>query len=359
MAEEFRRSLSEYETALVSCNRCAKCNAYCPLFNIERAEPASARGKIRMIRSVMEGEVELSERVVERMFEDLLCGNCDTSCPAGIDISVGVNPGLDEPVMIKVREAIVSLRLQPRKLVEVMNRLERGGSIYGEAEVKETKANRVYIPGGLAWFQEKHLVNDALKLMSLIGLEVEALNGISIGVEAYFAGYKELSDKLFERFRKIVGEDVEVITEDASHYYFLKKRGVKARHLIEVLYDALSDGRLKPSKRVELKASYHDPCYLGRAFKVYDEPRSILEAIPGVSLVEMSRSRVNSRCCGGLLTPILYPETAERVAEFRVKDAIEAGAEAIVTSCPTCYHNLKNKGLKVYDLVELLAMSLQ
>ena len=114
--------------------------------------------------------------------------------------------------------------------------------------------------------------------------------------------------------------------------------------------------------------TYHDPCYLGRHNCIYDEPRAVLNQIPGMRLKEMTRSRSRSFCCsgGGLMLWYENEEEKERMGVRRIRMAEEAGAEVVVTACPFCLINLEdavkvtgNEGkIEVIDLVELVDRSL-
>ena len=114
--------------------------------------------------------------------------------------------------------------------------------------------------------------------------------------------------------------------------------------------------------------TYHDPCYLGRHNNIYEDPRYVLNRIPGMKLREMERSYSRSFCCsgGGLLLWYENEQEKERMGEVRVKMAAEIGAQVIVTACPFCLINLEdaikttgNEGtMEVIDLVELVDRSL-
>jgi heterodisulfide reductase subunit D len=135
-------------------------------------------------------------------------------------------------------------------------------------------------------------------------------------------------------------------------------------HITQFVNELVSSGRLRLDRRVDSLVTYHDPCHLGRHNNLYDEPRKILEAIPGVRLVEMERTRDESRCCGaGGGVKTAFPDLAQKIAELRVADAEKTGADTLVTSCPFCYQSLKaaidGKGskLKMMDLMELVSAS--
>lgn len=126
--------------------------------------------------------------------------------------------------------------------------------------------------------------------------------------------------------------------------------GVEVLHLTQLLHGLLGRLRWRGERRV--RATYHDPCHLGREWGVYEEPREVLRAIPGLELVEMSLSREFSRCCGaGGGVRSAFGEVSSAISRSRVEDAVEAGAGLLVTSCPFCYHHLKEVGrVEVTDL---------
>jgi len=137
-------------------------------------------------------------------------------------------------------------------------------------------------------------------------------------------------------------------------------------HSTELLDKLIHGGSIKPVNRLDLKVTYHDPCYLGRHSSIYDAPRKIIQSIPGVTLLEMQNNRERSFCCGGGSGgPWKDGVGKESLGEIRVKEAIGTGAEVIVTACPYCIRTLNeaiaklgvgNK-IKVQDITELLLQS--
>lgn len=143
---------------------------------------------------------------------------------------------------------------------------------------------------------------------------------------------------------------------------------LKAIHLATLMADLIRSGKLAPRKDLGgLKVTYHDPCYLGRHSGVYDAPRDILKALPGVELVEMDRIREQSLCCGGGGGG-LWMERAkgERLSDLRVEEALATGATVLATSCPYCIAMLEDSvrtlnaddKIKIKDVTELLCESL-
>ena len=146
--------------------------------------------------------------------------------------------------------------------------------------------------------------------------------------------------------------------------------GFQPLHYTQYLAQLVDEGRLKPAMFAqpgeEVKITFQDPCYLGRHNDEYEAPRRLLEAIPGVELVEMEDNRLDGLCCGGgggrmwLETP-----PGERFSDLRMEDAGRTGAGILATACPFCVvcledsaKVLKQKDLRVLDVAEIAARAL-
>jgi len=189
-----------------------------------------------------------------------------------------------------------------------------------------------------------------------------------------------------------------VVTACAYGYHAFKvlydkydlRGDLEVLHITEFLDRLIKDGKLKPAKKLTMKVTYHDPCHLGRlgepwirwegkpvpgsqrrfdppkefrrgTYGIYEPPRDVIRAIPGVRLAEMDRIKEYAWCCGaGGGVSVSNPEFSRWTANERIAEAEATGAEAIVTACPWCEKNfteaIKTSGsrLKVYDIVELL-----
>ncbi len=143
---------------------------------------------------------------------------------------------------------------------------------------------------------------------------------------------------------------------------------IRVRHYSQVLWDFVRSGAIRPDKTLSLTATYHDPCYLGRYNGIYDAPREVLRAVPGLRLVEMPHSGPNSLCCGGGGGRMWQEDldADQKMSEIRIREAAATGAEVLITACPLCLIMLedarKTAGfedtLKVLDLNELLLQAL-
>jgi Fe-S oxidoreductase len=147
-----------------------------------------------------------------------------------------------------------------------------------------------------------------------------------------------------------------IVTSDPHAYNALKhdykdndKDLPPVEHVSQVIAREVRAGKIKFNPIVSEKDSagpvytYHDPCYLGRHNQIYDDPRDVLDAIPGLKRVEMSRSRDRSFCCGGGGLMLFYePKEDQRMGVKRVEMAAAAGANVIVTACPFCMVNIED-----------------
>jgi Fe-S oxidoreductase len=145
------------------------------------------------------------------------------------------------------------------------------------------------------------------------------------------------------------------VTADPHAYNALKhdyKNVPPVEHISQVIAREVKTGRIKfrPLDDVSRVHTYHDPCYLGRHNQIYDAPRDVLDAIPGLRRVEMTRSGDRSFCCGGGGLMLFYePKEECRMGVTRVQMAAKAGADVIVTACPFCMVNIED-GIKVAGL---------
>ena len=130
----------------------------------------------------------------------------------------------------------------------------------------------------------------------------------------------------------------------------------------------IAEGKIKPGNGSSEKITFHDPCYLGRWNKVYEEPRNVLKALPGRQSVEMERNRSQSFCCGAGGGRMWLEETiGTQVNAERTREAIETGADTVAVGCPFCMTMMtdgvkdhgKEEEVRVRDLAELVAESLE
>jgi Fe-S oxidoreductase len=146
------------------------------------------------------------------------------------------------------------------------------------------------------------------------------------------------------------------------------KFGAQVQHYTQVMAELVKDGKLKFNGSFAKKVTYHDPCYLGKHNGIFDEPRDVLTSIPGVELIEMDRSREKSLCCegGGGRMFLEGTNPGTRLAQLRVKEALDTGAEVLATACPFCLLTLEEavkhlnaeEKIRVLDIAEIAVQAL-
>jgi Fe-S oxidoreductase len=179
--------------------------------------------------------------------------------------------------------------------------------------------------------------------------------------------FQELAKSNIESFKQ---KGVRKVLVSSPHCYHTFKNEYQelggefeVLHTTQFLLSLIEEGKLKPDKPYPKKVGYHDPCYLGRHNKIYDEPRKLLSSVPELDLIELSDAREDAICCGGGGGRI-WMETLqeERLSSLRVEQALEVEAEVLALSCPYCMLNFddsvlnmgKSDDLEVRDITEIL-----
>ena len=182
------------------------------------------------------------------------------------------------------------------------------------------------------------------------------------GSEAVFMSLAQSNIEAFAGAKKVITTSPHCYHTFKNEYPALGTE-FEVAHYTQLLDQLIQDGKLHFSKEVKAKVIYHDPCYLGRHNDEYEAPRRILQAIPGVELIEFPDNRKSAICCGGgggrvwMETPV-----GERFSELKVQQAIDAGAEVLAVACPYCMLMFddavlvtdKEDVLKVKDISELV-----
>jgi Fe-S oxidoreductase len=175
-------------------------------------------------------------------------------------------------------------------------------------------------------------------------------------------GEEELFKRLArENIKTFIDHGVKKILVSSPHCYHTFKNeypdfrvNFEIVHLSQYLLDLIREGRLEIKKEYQKKVTYHDPCYLGRHNGIFDEPRGILKQVGGLELREMPDSRKDSLCCGGGGGRVwMETQKGERFSDLRLAQALEVGAEVLVTACPYCVTMFEDSRLTL-DVVDRL-----
>jgi Fe-S oxidoreductase len=209
---------------------------------------------------------------------------------------------------------------------------------------------------------KQKIAQDLCRLLQHCGIEFgvigqdESCCGDPARVLGQEALFQEIAKKQIAEIQK---REFQVLLVSCPHCYNVLKNeyaqfgaNLNVVHHSEFLHEMLWSGTLKPKAGEQRRTVYHDPCYLGRYQRIFDAPRQVLKAVPGMDLVEMKSTRDVSLCCGGGGGHYWMDlKKGERINNLRVKQAEEAGASRIVTSCSYCMQML-NDSVKAMDLDE-------
>jgi len=346
------------------CYQCGKCDVVCPW---NRVRDFSMRKLVR------EAGLGLSEIELDEIWRCTTCGTCTSSCPRGvgqIDVGVAVRRLASEygvfPASVRATSAAeASLRSDGNPLGE--ERKDR-------AAWAEDLSIKPFSEGmEVLYFVGCYLSYDPrLKKVAIATAEILKKAGVefgTLGTDESCCGEsirKTGAEDLFrilarENIKKFIDGGVKRILVSSPHCFETFKNeytefmvNFEVVHVTTYLAELIRDGRLELTVEYAKKVTWHDPCYLGRHNGIYDEPREILEALPGLDLVEMADHREAALCCGGGGGGV-WRETPreERLSNLRVAQARAAGAEVLATSCPYCITNFEESRLECEDALEV------
>jgi Fe-S oxidoreductase len=359
--------------AFKSCYQCGLCDAVCPWNRVRT---------FSMRKIVREATFGLTEIESEDLWRCTTCGQCPQQCPREVQqiesgmalrriaTEYGIFPASVRPV----RTVSASLMAEGNPLNE--ERRRRGDWAEGLSVKTFTEGMEIlYFPGCYLSYDPR--LKKVAKATATILKRAEVDFGI-LGSQENCCGEsirKTGDEALFKRLAReniktFIDHGVKKILVSSPHCYHTFKNeysqfrvNFEVVHISQYLFELINEGKLEFIKEYGKKVTYHDPCYLGRHNGLYDEPREVLKKVPGLVLIEMADSRAGSLCCGGGGGRI-WMETpkGERFSDLRVEQAIGAGAEVLVTSCPYCLTNFEDsritlevvERLEVKDLTEII-----
>lgn len=376
---------------LDACLQCGYCRNVCPVFEESPWESASPRGKVYYLRQLYRRSVadrvlrplgrryELDQTLVDRLYWCTSCGMCEVACHVGIPF-----PSLWE----EAKAWTVQSGLGPLKAHRAfLSRVQGKHNPFDEDPAKRAdwaagmklsdRPEVVYYVGCTESFRMQRIAQATARVLEAAGVPFSIMGGdewcctsplLRTGQRSELRSHAQHTRELMQK------SGAKVMVTACAGCYVTTKRDHSAEigpHPFELMHVAqyvdrlLAEGRLKFNRRVDRTVTYHDPCHLGRHGGVYDAPRNVMRAIPGLRLVEMPRSREHSRCCGaGAGYKAQFNDNAEHIAAGRVMEAKATGATEIITCCPFCAVNL-NAGAKragvdlpTRDLLELVLEAL-
>jgi heterodisulfide reductase subunit D len=388
---------------LDACTRCGECRLWCPTFaEKESLEAITPFKKIDTLRGFLRRQNNPLSRLLNRagisdeelaiyaegVYDCTLCARCYQVCPVGIDM---------RSLWIAMREQLVDLNRHPELMDRLRDTVTTHYNISGDPNENRLgwTANMAQVPEGLD--RKEH--SDVVYFMGCVAafypmvysvpqsfvslMDQAGVNYTTMGGDEYCCGFPLIIAGMGKHARDMMLHNIEtvramgaktLVAACPSCYHTWKHAypdligeplGFEVLHETEFLAGLVRAGafELKPVKKM---VTYHDPCDLGRNSGIYDAPRQIIEAIPGITFVEMKDTREYALCCGGGGdVEMADAETAAAVAARRMGQAQDTGAGFIITACQQCKRTLLGAArkekirIRTLDISELMLESLQ
>jgi succinate dehydrogenase/fumarate reductase iron-sulfur protein len=369
-----------------TCIMCGACYSSCQVAGLDAEFPgphALLKAFLRVSDPRDAITAERLDRLNAGIWDCTTCHSCTIRCPKDL------NPAEAVPAL---RARLVEEGRTPRQLGTALTSIFRQGNPFEMArgdrmawidslEVKDaaqepvealchTCCQAAYDPRG------QQAARALIRGLQAAGVDVGVLRGdeTCCGSEVRRIGETGLFEMLAEEgseVRKSAQASIEITGSphcyDAYLHHYADP-GYPVEHYTQYVAGLLADGRMRLRKPLNVKVTYHDPCFLGKQNGVFEEPRAILSNIPGVELVEMAHHRDASLCCGGGGGRMWYEGSHPdaRLAPQRIEEALATGAGVIATACPFCLNMLDDAArtlgvgdrVQVKDIMELVVEAL-
>ncbi len=392
-ASVFNGPYAPSDPDLSRCVHCGCCLNACPTYRVTGLESESPRGRIFLIDQVKHGRLEFNEEIARHLETCLGCRTCEAVCPSGVPYGRlieharteldRVRPSLKKRLTRAALRQVVAhpdrvsalgrvarvaqathadaVVPQARTLPPLKRRFRpaRGGSARAAGERRYRVA---FLTGCVMPVLYPRVHDAAVRLLQLAGADVSfPADQVCCGALAAHNGDLVGAEALRERNLAVFGRESfdYLVVDSAGCGAHLKdaygELGARTLDLSQFLVQA---GLPQPSRRVEMKVTYQDPCHLAQAQGIRREPRQLIRTIPGVELIETSHPEV---CCGSAgFYSLLEPEMARKVLDHKLDDLLSVTVDAVVTANPGCHlqlqSGLRERGTRVavLDLAELL-----
>ena len=415
--------ISDQYDDIVRCNRCGFCQVACPIFRATGHEAGVARGRIALLRALIEGRVEWSKELEEPLFACLLCGACTANCfpaVATADLMAAARSEYLEKVGRKRLHRLLFRHLLPHPArLRLAARLAAFGKVSRLSAVAKALGllrflgrdfpraeeiverfpprafRRTVRPGRLpgqggarhvAFFvgcgmdiMAPDAAAASLRTLRATAGAVTVLDNCCCGLPAHTYGDREAAQQLAAKNLELLADESFdlIVTDCSSCAAFLKKyptlfpaddpRRAAAESVAARLRDwvevAAAADMPRPARAEPVVVTYHDPCHASRGQGLVAEPRDLLRSLPGVEYRELPEA---DWCCGGAGSYALsHYDLARQTLERKIANVEKTGAQLLVTSCPACMihldYGVRLRGLpvRVRHLSQLLSGSVE
>lgn len=369
-----------------ACSQCGYCVDECDQYYGRGWESQSPRGKWTFLKMLMEGETEWNQKAADTILACTTCELCNRTCQLDLP---------NESSWLKLRGLLVDkMGYRTFPPFEIMvNTMRQQGNIWGgyakdrdgwiTEEIKpmiKAQGEYAFFPGCTSSFVEQDVAQSAALILNAAGVEFtyigkeEQCCGIPMLVSGRWEVFDETAAKNIENMKKTGAKTIITtcpacwLVWEIYYRHWAEDNGVDypfhAMHYADVLAEKIESGSFTLPGDVARNTTYHDPCHMGRAGVRFEGPRTLINAIPGSNFREMRFNKYDAHCCGAVLSLVADPDVAEDLGAIRLQEAIDVGADTVITACPCCRVQLKRSRdlrqlpIEVKDLATLAAESL-
>lgn len=408
--------LKAFQYTLEQCNHCGQCKwllparatgrdfaVVCPIYDHFHFDAYSGQGILNVAREVLEGRLTQNAEIAGLLHRCTGCGACDVNCKSVRDMEV-------LGAILELRRDSAETGFLPEAKKALGDRVEATHNIYGLPHgerfswlpegFSDDPDSDTALFVGCSVYKRPETALAAIRILKAGGVKFRLLyeEEWCCGGALWRSGQHERAQALMRRnvdtfrrlgIRRIITACAECFGAFRSGYPRFVETDFETVHITQIASQLLREGKLALRGDVPpVTLTWHDPCMLGRLSEpyvpwegeirsyglhvpekqwqrgehgIYDAPRALLRAIPGVTLREMPRCLEDSWCCGAYAADV-DPEFAKRTADERKREAASVDAEGIVSSCPFCREALTRDGdvpMPYYDLTEFLAAHLK
>ena len=377
---EFESPLDEELTDdTFSCAQCGYCRNVCTVFDPIPWESNSPRGKYFLLNQYIKGKIPMNAELGRALFPCTTCKKCELVCQIRAK---------NADHWVALRQVFFYNGLHNTGLEFIRNNVVNTGNFWGASA--EDRLKWLDVPtethGKLAiwsgcWGEtiQDSVSQNVTRILNKLEIpfvhfkEREQCCGFYFGLGGYHEDYLARAKRNLEMFQEAGVETIVTacpacVASFRDDYPKLAKElgmeyKVTFKHITEYFSELVAKGVLKFTTPVAATVTLHDPCHAGRWFGIYDEPRNVLKAIPGIEFHEMKSNRENSLCCGLVSAFDSLPSVVANGAK-RVQEAVDIGVDYLVSTCGGCGSQLNAtcQGMKTkvkqIDLTTLVAQGL-
>lgn len=392
MIDSKELQIANFKKEIFKCTRCGYCremvrerdNTFriCPIReNTAGFESYTSKGKMMLMRGILEGEIEFTSKLADIFFTCTTCGSCRVHCPVDIpttEIFEIFRSDLVNQELCLPQHILIEQKTLQEKNPYGEAQQERGAWIEDSFEFGRA-APIAYFVGCTSSFRQKEIARATFKILSKAGIDFTLL-----GPEEWCCGSPLFRTGQIETAKAVAQHNIEKLREigvktiifscagcyrtfQTDYPKYFGKLEFKIESISNIILSLLKEGKLEFTDEPPIDITYHDPCHSYRMAKKPDQaPRNLIKAIPWMNLLEMKSIEKGSMCCGaggGLKAG--NPDLALKIASARIQQAMPLNVQFLVSTCPFCKRNLADAQqtldlpIQVVDLVELIAERLK